>query len=108
MLGQKRPKKNTKKQRNCSGNLLKQAKKTQHFANLDINSVLDNRKFWQNIKTLSSSKVEAKPTIRLIENDKMIDNKIKIAKIFKKYFVNNIKNLRTLKGKESATITENN
>ena len=38
----------------------------------------------------------------------MIDNKIKIAKIFKKYFVNNIKNLRTLKGKESATITENN
>ena len=38
----------------------------------------------------------------------MIDNKIKIAKIFKKYFVNNVKNLQTLKGKENATITENN
>ena len=38
----------------------------------------------------------------------MIHNKIKIAKIFNKYFVNIAKNLRILKGKESATLTENN
>ena len=38
----------------------------------------------------------------------MIDNKIKIAKILNKYFVNIVKNLRILKGKESATLTENN
>ena len=38
----------------------------------------------------------------------MIDNKIKIAKIFNKYCVNIAKNLRILKGKESATLTENN
>ena len=38
----------------------------------------------------------------------MTDNKIKIAKIFNKYFVNNVKNLRILKGKESATLTQNN
>ena len=86
---------------------MKKAKK-QHFANLDINSVLVKRKFWQNIKTLSSNKVKAKPTIRLFENYKMIHNKIKIAKIFNKYFVNIAKNLRILKGKESATLTENN
>ena len=61
--------------------------------------MLDDRKFRQNIKTLSSNKVKAKHTIRLIENDKMIDKKIKIAKIFNKYFVNNVKNLRILKGK---------
>ena len=61
--------------------------------------MLDNRKFRQNIKILSSNKVKAKHTIRLIENDKMIDKKIKIAKIFNKYFVNNVKNLRILKGK---------
>ena len=36
----------------------------------------------------------------------MIDNKIKIAKILNKYFVNIVKNLRILKGKESATLTE--
>ena len=87
---------------------MKKAKRKQHFANFDINSVLDNRKFWQNIKTLSSSKVKAKPTMGLIENDKMIDNKIKIAKIFNNYFVNIVKHLRILKGKKSATLTENN
>ena len=64
--------------------------------------------FWQNLKTLSSNKVKAKSTVRLIENDKMIDNKIKIAKIFNKYFVNIVKNLGILTGKESATFTENN
>ena len=64
--------------------------------------------FWKNVKTLSSNKVKAKPTVRLIENDKMIDNKIKIAKIFNKYFVSIVKNLGILTGKESATFTENN
>ena len=38
----------------------------------------------------------------------MIDNKTKISKIFNKYFVNIVENLRILKGKESATLTENN
>ena len=47
-----------KKQRNFCVNLLKKAKKD-HFANLDVNSVLDNRKFWQNVKPLFSNKVKA-------------------------------------------------
>ena len=38
----------------------------------------------------------------------MIDNKIKIAKIFNKYFVNIVKNLRILKERESASLIENN
>ena len=38
----------------------------------------------------------------------MVDNKIKIAKIFNEYFANIVKNLRILNGKESATLTENN
>ena len=54
------------------------------------------------------SKVKAKTTIRLIENDKTIDNEIKTAKIFNKYFVNTVKNLGILIEKESATFTENN
>ena len=37
----------------------------------------------------------------------MIDNKIKIAKIFNRYFVNIAKNLGILTGKESAAFTEN-
>ena len=85
----------------------KKAKKD-HFANLDVNSVLDNRNFWQNVKPLFSNKAKAKTTIKLIENDEMIDNEIEIAKIFKEYFANIVKNLGILTEKESATFTENN
>ena len=76
----KTSRKEYKKQRNFSFNLLKKAKKD-HFANRDVNSLLDNRKFWKNVKPLFSNTVKTKTTIKLIENDEMIDNEIKIAKI---------------------------
>ena len=38
----------------------------------------------------------------------MIDNEIKIAKIFNEYFVNIVKNLGIVTEKESGTFTENN
>ena len=62
--------------------MLKKWPKKDHFANLDVNSVLGNRKFWQNVKPLFSNKVKAKTNIKLIENDETIDNEIKIAKTF--------------------------
>ena len=96
-----------KKQRNFCVNLLKKAKKDD-FANLDVNSVLDNRKFWQNVKPLFSNKLKAKTTMKLIENDETIDNEIKIAKIFNKYFVHTAKNLGILTEMESASFAENN
>ena len=55
-------------------------------------TVLDIRKFWQNVKPVFSNKVKAKTTIKLILNDEMTDNEIKIAKIFNEYFVNTVKN----------------
>ena len=58
---------------------MKKAKKD-HFANLSVNLVLDNRKFWQNVKLLFSNKVKAKLTIKLTENDEVIDNEIKSHK----------------------------
>ena len=86
---------------------MKKAKKD-HFANLNVNSALDNRKFWQNVKPLFSNKVKTKTTIKLIENDETIDNEIKTAKIFTEYFVNTLKNLGILTEMKSATFTENN
>ena len=68
---------------------------------------MDNRKFWQNVKSLFSNKLKAKTTIKLIKNDETIDNEIKIAKIFSEYFVNTVKNLGILAEMESATFTEN-
>ena len=69
-----------KKQRNLCVSLLKKAKKD-HFANLDIKSVTDNKKFWQTVKPLFSNKVKAKTVIKLVENDAMIDDESEIAKI---------------------------
>ena len=96
-----------KKQINFCVNLLKKAKKD-HFVNLDVNSVLNDKKFWQNVKPLFSNKVKAKTTIKLIENGETIDYEIKITKIFNEYFVNTVKNLGILIEKESASFTENN
>lgn len=65
------------------------------------------KKFWQNVKPLFFNKAKAfwQISYQIVENDAMIDNE---SEIFNKYFVNIVKNLRILKGKESATLTENN
>ena len=105
MIGQKHPEKNTKSKEYFVLASWKKPKKT-IFSSLDVNSVLDNRKFWQNVKPLFLKKVKTKTTIKLIENDETIDIEIKIAKIFNKYFVNTVKNLGILTEKESSTFTE--
>ena len=58
----KMSRKEYRKQRNFCVNLLKRAKK-EHFANLYVNSISDN-KFWQIVKSLFSNKIKAK-TIKL-------------------------------------------
>ena len=86
---------------------MKKAKKD-HLSSLDVNSVLDNRRFWQNVKPLFSKKVKAKPTIKLIQNDDMIDNEIKIVKLVNKYFANVVTNLGIFTENKSATFAEVN
>ena len=48
-----------------------------------------------------------KTTIRLVENDEMIDDEIKIAKLFNEYFVNTAKKLGLFTKEQSAISTEN-
>ena len=55
-----------KKQRNLCVSLLKKAKKD-HFANLDIKSATDNKKFWQTVKPPFSNKVKTITVIKLVE-----------------------------------------
>ena len=58
---------------------MKKAKKD-YFANLDMKSGTDNKKFWQTVKPLFSNKVKTKTVIKLVENDAMIDNESEIEK----------------------------
>ena len=95
-----------KKQQKFCLNLLKKARK-EHFGNLDVNSVSDNKKFWQIVKPLFSNKVKAKTTIKLVENNEIIDDEIEISKLFNEYFVNIVKKLGIFTEKQSAASTEN-
>ena len=83
----------------------KTTKLSRDFANLGINSISDNKKFWQIVKPLFSNK--GKKTFKLFENDVMIDDKIEIAKIFNDYFVNIVKKLGLFMKEQSTISTEN-
>ena len=80
---------------------MKKAKKY-HFTNLDIKYVTDNKKFWQIVKPLFANKVKAKTILKLVENDKVIDNESEIEQIFNEYFVNIVKRLRILTEEQTA------
>ena len=79
-------------QRNLCVNLLRKTKKN-YFANLDVNSITDSRKFWQTVKPLFSNKLPHKETINLSENGQILNNDKKIAITFNNYFSNIIKKL---------------
>ena len=67
----------------------------------------DNKKFWQIVKPLFSNKVKAKTTIKLVENNEIIDDEIEISKLFNEYFVNIVRKLGIFTEKQSAASTEN-
>ena len=50
------------KQRNYCVNLLRRTKKN-YFANINISSVTDNKKFWKTVKSLFSDKISRTETI---------------------------------------------
>ena len=77
------------------------------MGNLDVNSVSDNKKFWQIVKPLFSNKVKAKTTITLVENNEIIDDEIEISKLFNEYFINIVRKLGIFTEKQSAASTEN-
>ena len=73
-----------------------------------MNSISDSKKFWQIVKLLFSKKVKAKATIKLAENNKMIDDEIETAKLFNECFANIVKKLGLLTKEQSAVSTGNN
>ena len=80
---------------------MKKAKKY-HFTNLDVKYKTDNKKFWQIVKPLFANKVKAKTILKLVENDKVIDDESEIEQIFNEYFVNIVKKLRILTEEQTA------
>ena len=79
-------------QRNYCVNFLKKTKR-KYFANIKINNIADNKKFWQTVKLLFSDKVIHRETINLIDNQITLSNDEEIAETFNKYFWNIAKNV---------------
>ena len=77
-------------------NLLRKTKKG-YFADLVINLITDNKKFWQKVKPLFSEKFRHKEISNLVENETITQNNKLIDDTFKKYFCNIAKHLSLLK-----------
>ena len=73
-------------QRNYCVNLLKKTKK-EYFANIKINNIADNKKFWQTVKPLFSDKINLRETINLIDNEVTLSNDEETAETFNKYLL---------------------
>ena len=86
------------KQRNYCVNLLRRTKK-KYFANINISSITDNKKFWKTVKPLFSDKISHKETINLAVNDTVLSDDQVVADTFNNYFNNIVKNLLTVTNK---------
>ena len=69
------------KQRNLCVSMLRKAKMN-HYDNLDLNDINDNKKFWTTVKPLFSKKLKSVENITLDENGKLIRDEKEVAFLF--------------------------
>ena len=81
-----------KKQRNLCSNLLNKIK-ISLYSNLNPSRISDNKTFWSTMKPIFSDKKSYNININLIENNKIVTEDNKLAKCFKYYFENSVKEL---------------
>ena len=73
------------KQCNIRVEMVKKAKK-EHFQNISLSEITDNRKFWKTVSPLFNNKVKTNPKINLTEKNALVTSDVVIAKTFKGYF----------------------
>ena len=81
-----------KKQRNICVSLLRKAKRN-HFEDLSIVDVTDNKKFWKRVKPLFGNNIKGNPNIALVESNDLTTDEKSLAETFNNYFVNVVSNL---------------
>ena len=72
--------------------LLRKTKKA-YYLNLNVNDIVDNKKFWKTVKSFFFDKSNNFENISLIENGNLLTDDFEIAEIFNKYFQNLVPNL---------------
>ena len=76
------PKKAYNKQRNICVSMVKKAKK-EHFQNINLSEITDNKKFWKTVSPLFGNIVKTNQQINLIEKNVLGTSDVGIAKTFK-------------------------
>ena len=80
------------KQRNKCVSLLRKTKKA-YYPNLNVKDIVENKKFWNTVKSFFSDKLNNFENISLIENDNLLTDDFETAETFNKYFQNLVPNL---------------
>ena len=93
-----------RKQRNLCVFLLRKTKRS-YYSNLNEKNVIDNRKFWKTVKPMLSNKFVNNEMITLADNEKVITNDKKIAKVLN-FFSNIVKTLNIPKKDHTDSIIE--
>ena len=60
--------------------------KKQYFTNLNEKHITDNRKFWQTVKSFLSKKNKPTEKIKLLKNEEIISNDVKVANSLNIFF----------------------
>ena len=81
-----------RKQRNLCVSLLRKTKRS-YYSNINEKNIIDNRNVWKTVKSMLSNKFVTSEKIALVDNDKIITNDKKIAKVLIDFISNIIKTL---------------
>ena len=74
-----------KKQRNFVSKMYKKEKKC-FYKNLDLNNILDNKKFWKYMKPLFSDKTQFKRKVTLVNGKEIVTEDHDLAETFNNFF----------------------
>ena len=81
-----------KTQRKFCVSLLRKTKRN-HFKNVKMQDITDNKKFWKTIRPYFSDKGYNQTKITIVEKDSITTDEKKIATLMNNYFINITKNL---------------
>ena len=82
-------------QRNICVKMVKKTKK-EHFQNISLSEITDNKKFWKTVSPLFGNKVKTNQKFNLIEKNVLVTSDAEIAKRFKEYFVETVPKLNII------------
>ena len=81
-----------KHQKNYCNRLYKRERR-RFYCNLNLNSINDNKKFWNTLKPFFGDKGGSRDNIVLVESDKIVSDDVNVAQTFNEFFDNTVKSL---------------